>query len=154
MDDIDKKQEIMKLYRSINEKFRMLRRKQFKHLKMTGSQGMMAGMIMHHGAMKISDLSQHMNLSLSTVSEMVNKLEKMNVLIRQRDENDRRIVKVDLTDAYRIKSKEHFAHFQQFTEKLFSDATDEEVKTIMSGLFTFNNLLEKNIEQQEKETIE
>ena len=153
MDDINKKQEIMKLYRSINEKFRMLRREQFKHLKMTGTQGMMAGMIMHHGAMKISDLSQHMNLSLSTVSEMVNKLEKMNVLMRKRDDKDRRIVKVDLTDAYKIKSKEHFAHFQQFTDNLFSNATEQEIKIMISGLSTFNNLLEQNINQQDKETI-
>lgn len=154
MNDINSKQEIMKLYRSINEKFRMLRREQFKHLKMTGTQGMLAGMIMHHGAMKISDLSQHMNLSLSTVSEMVNKLEKMGVLVRQRDEKDRRIVKVDLTEAYKIKSKERFAHFQQFTDNLFLNVTDEEMITMMSGLRTFNDLLEQNINQGAKETKE
>lgn len=144
--------EIMKVYRSVNERFRMLRRERFRHLNLTGAQGMMMGMIAHQGPIKMSELSQHMNLSTSTVSEMVNRLEKLDMVIRKRDENDRRIVRVELSETYQKKSSKECGHFEKFASDLFSTATDEEIETILDGLNALDKLFESKIKSKEEET--
>ncbi len=153
MDKIDRSIEIMKLFRSVNGKFRILGREQFKHLKLTGSQGMMIGMIAHHGPIKMSALSRHMDLSTSTVSEMVNRLEKSDVLVRKRDENDRRNVRVELTETYQKKSSKDCGHFEKFANELFSDTSSEEIETILKGLAALDKLFESKIETKKEETL-
>ncbi len=140
--------EIMNLYRSINGRFRTLKREQFKHLDLTGTQGMMVGMIVHFGPIKMSDLSHRMNLSTSTVSAMVDRLEKTDVLVRTRDENDRRIVRVGLSDRYKKKALEHSDCFEKFATELFSKVSPEEIDTILDGLIILDKLFEMKIENK------
>lgn len=141
----------MNLYRSINGKFRTLKREQFKHMDLTGTQGMMVGMIVHFGPIKMSNLSHKMNLSTSTVSEMVNRLEKTDVLVRVRDENDRRIVRVGLSDRYKKKALEHSGYFEEFASDLFSKVSPKEIDAILDGLTILDKLFEMKIEMKEED---
>jgi len=137
--------EIVKLFRTVTENFRFLKRNKFKHKHLTSSQGMVIGIVMHHGPIKISDLSKHMNWSLSTTSEMVKRLESQNILIRKKDENDKRIVTVDLSEEYKIKAKEYHGFFEKFSSEVFEDATKEEIDKIIEGLSVMNRLIESQI---------
>ncbi|MDF2673481.1 MAG: transcriptional regulator, MarR family [Clostridiales bacterium] len=49
--------------------------KQFEEMNITGPQGMLVGTLIHYGEMKISDLSEKLGLSNSTVSGIVDRLE-------------------------------------------------------------------------------
>lgn len=143
----------MNLYRSINGRFRTLKREQFKHLDLTGTQGMMVGMIVHFGPIKMSDLSHRMNLSTSTVSEMVNRLEKADVLLRTRDENDRRIVRVGFSDSYQKKALEHRDCFEKFANDLFSNVSPDEIDAILDGLLILDKLFEMKNEIKEGDLL-
>ena len=143
--------EIMKLFRTINGNFRSLKRSEFKHMEMTGTQGMMIGILFHHGPSKISELSKHMDISISTVSEMVGRLEKADILVRKRNDEDKRIVTVDLTEEYKIKSENHHKVFHEFANSIFSAATDEELISIKQGLLTMNRLFEMQVDKANME---
>jgi|GEM_PF-979639 len=69
----------------------------FKEFDFTPPQGMMVGMLMHHGKMKISDLSKKMGLSNSTVSSLVDRMEKGGHVERVRSNEDRRVVYVQMS---------------------------------------------------------
>ena len=49
------------------------------------------------------ELADHLSLNGATVSEMLQRMEDMALIVRQRDANDRRLVHVSLTDAGREK---------------------------------------------------
>lgn len=142
---------IMKQYRAINERFRALHNEQFKHLNITSTQGMMIGLVAQNKALTISALAQQMNLSLSTVSEMVKRMEKEGYLVRERDESDRRIVLVKLSDEIRSNKEDLFSHFISFVDQLFSRASEEELTSIQKGLETFERLLIDHADAQDKE---
>jgi DNA-binding MarR family transcriptional regulator len=146
----DEYYEIMKQFRAISENFRALKNIQFKSTEMTGTQGFMVSLIAHRGMMTISELSQNMNLSTSTVSEMVSRIEKSGILVRKRDTVDRRIVRVDISDPYKIKFKDHFSQFKDFLDTIFTQATDVELEEIKVGLGTLLRFLEPKDENDKE----
>ena len=56
----------------------------FNPMNLTGPQGMMMGILSHDGEMKISDLSEKIGLSNSTVSGIIDRLEKQGLVERTR----------------------------------------------------------------------
>jgi DNA-binding MarR family transcriptional regulator len=79
---------------------------------------------------------------------MVNRLEKIDVLVRTRDENDRRIVRVGLSDEYQKKALEHSDCFEKFANDLFSKVSPDEIDTILDGLIILDKLFEMKIENK------
>lgn len=120
--------------------------KQFEDLNITGPQGMLVGTLMHMGEMKISDLSEKLGLSNSTVSGIVDRLEGQGLVERTRSVEDRRVVYVNVTEEFRKKAHTHFKSIQSRFESIMSKATSEEHDVILRGLET----LKKVIDRQEE----
>ena len=80
---------------------------EFKAIKLTGTQGMLIRTLAHEGEMKISDLSKRMGLSNSTISGIVDRLERQEIVERVRSEEDRRVVLVNVTAEFRKTAKTH-----------------------------------------------
>lgn len=58
------------------------------------------------GNMTIGELSQEMSLACSTITDLVDRMEKSELVFRKRDENDKRIVRVEvLSNGYDIIEK-------------------------------------------------
>ena len=112
-------------------------------MNLTGPQGMLVGIIAHYGAMKISDLSEKMGLSNSTVSGIVDRLEKQGIVERTRSIEDRRVVQVNVTSQHKEEVKNKFEVIERRLEDIMNQATDEEVKKVFEGLETLKNLIER-----------
>ncbi|WP_019414158.1 MarR family winged helix-turn-helix transcriptional regulator [Paenisporosarcina sp. TG20] len=52
--------------------------------------------LFEHGDMTIGDLSTKMYLAFSTTTDLVDRMEKNNLVLRVRDEQDRRVVRIHL----------------------------------------------------------
>ena len=52
--------------------------------------------LFEHGDMTIGDLSTKMYLAFSTTTDLVDRMEKNNLVLRVRDESDRRVVRIHL----------------------------------------------------------
>lgn len=116
---------------------------QCREMNLTGPQGSLVGILSHHGAMKISDLSEKMGLSNSTVSGIVDRLEKQGIVERLRSSKDRRVVQVDVTAQYKNKVKNKFEIIEERLEEIMNQASDEEVKIVFDGLETLQKLMER-----------
>lgn len=115
---------------------------QYKSFSLTGPQGMLMGTLAHCGEMKVSDLSEKLYLSNSTVSGIIDRLEKQGLVERIRSEEDRRVVYVKITPEFKIISEQHFKKIQKEIEMKMSKASPEELDKIQDGLNALKNLLE------------
>ncbi len=104
MDDI---YEILKNLKTVQQALKHQIHGHFKSLNMTAPQGMMIFMLAKTGPLKISEISEKMSLSNSTVSGIVDRLEKTGYVRRERSEKDRRVVRVVLTDEVKNKAEAH-----------------------------------------------
>jgi MarR family transcriptional regulator, organic hydroperoxide resistance regulator len=116
----------------------------FKDMNLTGPQGMLIGTLAHYGEMKVSDLSEKLGLSNSTVSGIIDRLENQDMVERIRSKEDRRVVYVKVTEKCRKDSQEHFEEINRMFEEMMDKATPDELNIILQGL----DMLEKVIERR------
>jgi MarR family transcriptional regulator, organic hydroperoxide resistance regulator len=156
MDSGDKGRLILQNMKSFQKKMKSHFVKHCPDLNMTTTQGMFIGILMRNGDMKISDLSKRMVLSNSTVSGIVDRLEKNNVVVRRRSEEDRRIVMVGLNKEFKKESKLRFKALDQHFAEIMNRATPEELDTILEGFKILERLMsrpENNNNTQEQDSL-
>ncbi|WP_291643817.1 MarR family winged helix-turn-helix transcriptional regulator [Clostridium sp.] len=136
----------IKIFRSLKRVGHMLKSsmgQHFNEMNLTGPQGMMMGILSHDGEMKISDLSEKIGLSNSTVSGIIDRLEKQGLVERTRSNEDRRVVYVNISAEFKKNSKTNFCKIEQTFEEIMKMATDEEIDTILKGFDTLEQLMDK-----------
>lgn len=52
--------------------------------------------LIHNGTLTIGELSQKMALACSTITDLIDRMEKNDLVIRKKDEKDKRVVKVEV----------------------------------------------------------
>ena len=117
--------------------------KKFSQLNLTSTQGMLVSILARDGEMKVSDLSKKMLLSNSTVSGIIDRLEKSNVVERRRNPKDRRKVMIDLTAEFREDTRGHFKAMGEHFASILKIATAEELDEILIGFKTLEKLLRR-----------
>ncbi|WP_035289093.1 MarR family transcriptional regulator [Clostridium sp. KNHs214] len=143
MNDANKSIEIVRMLKQVMDSIKQSVRKEFKDMKLTAPQGMIIGMLSHEGKMKISDLSRRIGLSNSTISGIVDRLEKQGFVERIRSEEDRRVVYVDVNPKFRKNSKDRFCQIQRKIETMVSKTSDEEADKILEGLSILKEVVDR-----------
>ena len=128
----------LQVSRHISEKFRIY----YGKLNLTYPQSIVLAILEADGPMPISALAEAAGSANSTISGVVDRLEKMDLVQRVRSDTDRRVIYVSTTDHFQ-------ANFAKFTETAcdrFSAALDalspEDAKTVEQGLLLLNQALE------------
>ncbi|SDH68823.1 MarR family winged helix-turn-helix transcriptional regulator [Desulfosporosinus hippei] len=127
-------QEVMMLYRSSMSKV-------FEDVGITPPQGMVLGILSKEKKLKINELSNKMNLSNSTVSGIVDRLEKQGMVERSRSESDRRVVFVSITPNFKEMHESFHVKFEKKIEKILSEGSPKDLEKVYEGLSTLRNLL-------------
>lgn len=140
MDNTNKTYEILKNMKLLKESIRKNIGHPFKELNLTIPQSMLMGILVHHGRMKIGDLSKKMGLSNSTVSGIIDRLENQNYVIRIRDLDDRRVIFVDLQEQFKINFKNKQNTFENLFNNLAENVSQEELEQVLKGLEILNKI--------------
>lgn len=119
----------------------------FEDMGITAPQGMVIGTLSKLGQIKISDLSERLGLSNSTVSGIVDRLEKQHFVERIRSEEDRRVVYVKLTSKFQEMHKGFHLKAEDNIASITAKATPEELNKITEGLEALKRLLERENKQ-------
>lgn len=143
MEEISKSFKVVKMLKKVMDSIRQNMQHQFKEMHLTGPQGMLIGILAHHGKMKISDLSEKLALSNSTVSGIIDRLEKQGMVERIRSEEDRRVVYVSVTPEFKKSTREHFCEVEKSFEDMMNKADPEELDTILHGLETLKKVIDR-----------
>ena len=141
MEEIRKSIEVIKVLKNLMDTIKQNMHEQFKEMRVTGPQGMLMGTLVHNGEMKISDLSEMLALSNSTVSGILDRLEKNGFVKRTRSEEDRRVVYVSVTDEFKKHTQEHFNEIEKKLESMMNKGTPEELEKIFEGIDTLQKVI-------------
>lgn len=144
------KYDIMSAFKRVQEGLRHHFVAKFKDFGFTGPQAILISIIAHSGAMKVSDISDKMHLSNSTVSSMIDRLEAQGFVSRVRSKEDKRVVTVDLTEDFRGQAKHRFCSIESEMSSLLAKATEEEKTKILEGLMLFADLINPPKENKEE----
>lgn len=139
--------EIMEIFKTIRKSISCKYEKIAKEYGFTASQ---LGVIFHLYMMPsitLNELSDHMSLTKSTVSGIVDRLAKQGVVVREIPEDNRRIVKLSISEEFK-KNNDICSIKRKVINRFISDSIKktkpEEVDKIIYGLRQFSILLQDN----------
>ncbi|MGN1026221.1 MAG: MarR family winged helix-turn-helix transcriptional regulator [Faecousia sp.] len=114
----------------------------FLHHRMGGgkaSQSRVLHILNHHEGITQSQLQEIMGIRQSSVSELVQKLEEQNLIVRERSDQDRRQILIFLTDAgreeLRANDEERSLQAQQLLNAL-SEREQEQLSMLLAKLLS------------------
>lgn len=139
---------ILDSYLSITQHMSRQFRRYFGQLELTFPQALALTVLEEHGDMPISKLAQLTGSANSTVSGIVDRLEKTGLVRRERSRYDRRVVYVTLTQQYRKMQRGMEPGVSAYFAKVFSTLSEEEMADIAAALAKLDAVLEQTQEQQ------
>ena len=141
METENKKIKIARLFFEMDKTLKRSMRKCFEDIGMTMPQSFVMGILVKSGEMKLTELSREMKLSNSTVSGIIDRLEKQQLVERTRSEKDKRIVHVKATHKFHELHDEFVDRAEKSFESLLDTATSEDMDIIINGLNVLGKIL-------------
>ena len=139
--------EIIDIFKNIKKTVRHKLEKIAKQYGFTEPQLSVIFHLYHMPSITLNELSEHMMLTKSTVSGIVDRLTKQGVVIRDIPEDNRRIVKLSISEEFK-KNNDICDMKKKFISGLISDSIKNmdpaEVEKIIYGLRQFSLLLNQD----------
>lgn len=140
--------EILHTYLQVSRRISEELRGHFGKLNLTFPQTLVLTLLDSDGPMPISALAKATGSANSTISGVVDRLEKAGLLQRIRSERDRRVIYVDVTDKYKEIREETESYALARFAKTIQSLSDEEVNRIVDGLSLLEGALNKTREEK------
>lgn len=96
--------------------------------------------IYYNGPSKISDICEHMMVSAAAASQMVNRLEKQNLVQRMAEPKDRRVRNVVLSDKGDLFVRRSIAARQNWIKEIPRELDEEQMDQISAALQLLNSI--------------
>ncbi len=141
MDDKTSVMEIIRLMKKIMMLIKGQIDSQLKQLQLTEPQGLLIRHLLHQGQLRVSDLSDRMDLSNSTVSGIIDRLEEKGIVERQRSQKDRRVVFIALNEEYKKNTDNFFCQAEKRIERLMGKSSQQDLKEILNALEKMHHIL-------------
>lgn len=144
MEKFEKGSLISNLLKDVNHLFKQGMHDVFVNSELTVPQFGVVKLLKERGEAKISEISEVLYLSDSTVSGIIDRLEDRGFVERIRSKEDRRVVNVRLTDKAHTFGKEIHTKVIENMERLLKDADEAELQKVIDGLETLKIIFQKN----------
>lgn len=99
--------------------------------------------LLEEGDLTIGELSNKISLAFSTTTDLVDRMEKNELVKRTRDQKDRRVVRIQLLDKGKVIIHEVIEKRQEYLEEVLEEFSEEEAATLNELL----DLLYKQMKQ-------
>ena len=96
--------------------------------------------IYYNGPSRISDICEHMMVSAAAASQMVNRLEKQNLVQRMAEPEDRRVRNVVLSDKGDLFVRRSIAARQNWIKEIPRELDEEQMDQISAALQLLNSI--------------
>jgi MarR family transcriptional regulator, organic hydroperoxide resistance regulator len=93
------------------------------------------------GDMTIGDLSTKMYLAFSTTTDLVDRMEKNELVQRVRDEQDRRVVRIHLLPEGERVIQEVILKRQEYLQEILAEFNEKEVEDLLENLQKLHELM-------------
>ncbi len=141
METLNESIEVAKLFQEVMQLFKHNMHKCLADTGISAPQGMVLGLLSKNKKMKITELSRHLCLSNSTVSGIIDRLEKQQMVTRERSEDDRRVVYVSISPDFKDMHENFHKQLEKNIQNIMSQGNKEELHKIFEGLDVLKKLL-------------
>ena len=100
--------------------------------------------LVNYGELTIGELSKKMALACSTITDLIDRMEKSNLVIRKKDQNDRRIVRIEVLPIGHEIMKKVLEKRVRFLESKMVGLTDEEKLSLDKVLKSLHDVMTEN----------
>ncbi|MDQ0415807.1 MarR family winged helix-turn-helix transcriptional regulator [Mesobacillus stamsii] len=104
------------------------------HYTITPPQFIALQWLFEDGDMTIGELSNKMFLACSTTTDLVDRMEKNQLVVRVKDPNDRRVVRIHLLDEGERIIDEVIKKRQLYLQEVLKDFSDNEIESLRERL--------------------
>ncbi|GAA0427887.1 MarR family transcriptional regulator CosR [Lentibacillus halophilus] len=139
------------LFREVNKVLDQRMRQSFQEVGITPPQMMILHYLYNHNACMVSDISRDLHLAASTVSSILDRLERHNLVVRRRKQEDKRVVQIILSERAMEWKDSLRTSLNSTMENMVQDATAEERDQIISGLQLMKDVLNRNAQTEKGE---
>lgn len=105
-------------------------RKILNNYPITSPQFIALQWLLDEGDLTIGELSHKISLAFSTTTDLVDRMEKNELVVRIRDQNDRRVVRIHVLEKGNIIIHEVIQKRQEYLGEVLTNFSDEETKTL------------------------
>lgn len=105
--------------------------------------------LLEEGDLTIGELSKKISLAFSTTTDLVDRMEKNELVERIRDDRDRRVVRIHLLEKGKVIIQEVIEKRQQYLEEVLEGFTEEETD-LLNGLLSLLFKQMKHVNEKEK----
>ncbi|WP_147532555.1 MarR family winged helix-turn-helix transcriptional regulator [Bacillus marasmi] len=130
--------EIEKESRYICDIIKQMGREILHHYSITPPQFAAMQWLFEDGEMTIGELSSKMYLACSTTTDLVDRLEKNQLVLRVKDANDRRVVRIQLLDSGMQVMNEILEERRNYLQKVLNNFSYDEISTFKMILSKFH----------------
>lgn len=141
MEEMNRGIVVSKLFKEVMLLIRQNMLKGFEDTGMTAPQSMVIGTLSKFGRMKVSELSEKLGLTNSTVSGIIDRLEKQGMAERERSKEDKRVVYVSMTAKFEEVHKDFHKKMEENLENMINRGTPEDISKIIDGFNALKRLL-------------
>ncbi|MHB0886413.1 MAG: MarR family winged helix-turn-helix transcriptional regulator [Bacillota bacterium] len=99
----------------------------------------------HHGQLTMGELCDHLYLACSTATDLVDRMERNSLIERERDPNDRRVIRLKIKDRGRQIIAEVLAARRKYLAQVMETVGDEEKGRLIHALEQIYLLMTKNV---------
>lgn len=140
--------EIIDLYNLLWDDFHKISFTQFKKYKFTAPQGMAIRQLKRTSHITLKELSEALSLSKSTVSGIVDRLEKQGIVVREIPEDNRRIVRLSLSPEF-IKDTDITYVKKSYILDTIKNTDFKDIEKMLDGLEKFHTMLSSNMKSDD-----
>ena len=140
---MNKSDEILNAYLKLSQHVSRHFRLHFGRLNLTFPQALVLNVLLEEAPVPISLLAERIGSANSTVSGIVDRLEKMEMVRRERSDDDRRVIYVNLTEKFRALRENADADVKGYFSVLLDKLTEEEKTSICESMQCLNRVLEQ-----------
>ena len=140
---MEQAKELLSSYLRVTQHMSRQFRSYFSQLDLTFPQALVLTVLGEEGAMPISRLAQQTGSANSTVSGIVDRLEKLDLVERVRSEEDRRVIYVALTERYRTMQSKMEPSVSAYLSKLLKELSGKDMAEICTALDKLDAALQR-----------
>jgi DNA-binding MarR family transcriptional regulator len=133
--------EVTRLLKEVIVFFKHKMNKAFEKSGLTVPQGMLLAVLGKEGKLNIHELGDRLFMTNSTVSGVVDRLEKLGIVERARCSEDKRVVYVSLSPQFEEKRENLKNFMNKHIENVIIKATPEELEDVRHGLNILKRLM-------------
>jgi MarR family transcriptional regulator, organic hydroperoxide resistance regulator len=135
--------EVGEMVKKLVRILQLFEKDQIKPFGVTTSQCYCLLELLKSESLNMCELSDKLNLSISTVTRVIDNLVRDELILRNRDENDRRIVILSLSEKGRKTAEELFKNISQYYKRILMNIPSGELRQVLNSVSLILDSFEK-----------